>query len=173
MIVDPNLLQYAVDENSPHNAAAASWLAQVLEGDSRIGLPWRTIRCVPSDRYSSGSRRESIVGRRGWEIRSGVAGSPAGVDPTRDRDHGAGLREAVRTGRGHGQARARCATGRSRNRTRSRTSFCRYGFHAISRASLDQPTGRIAIRRPQVDHTTLVVGVMLTTEMVFSPLLST
>ena len=43
MIVDANLLLYAVDENSVHNAAAASWLEDVLDGDSRVGLPWQTI----------------------------------------------------------------------------------------------------------------------------------
>jgi toxin-antitoxin system PIN domain toxin len=32
-----------VDENSAHNAAAASWLEEVLDGDSRVGLPWQTI----------------------------------------------------------------------------------------------------------------------------------
>lgn len=43
MILDANLLLYAVDESSSHNAAAASWLEEVLNGDSRIGLPWQTI----------------------------------------------------------------------------------------------------------------------------------
>lgn len=43
MIVDANLLLYAVDESSPHNAAAASWLEEVLFGDRRVGLPWQTI----------------------------------------------------------------------------------------------------------------------------------
>lgn len=43
MIVDANLLLYAVDEDSAHNAAAATWLEQTLDGDSRIGLPWQTI----------------------------------------------------------------------------------------------------------------------------------
>ena len=43
MIVDANLLLYAVDENSTHNAAAAAWLQEKLDGDSRVGLPWQTI----------------------------------------------------------------------------------------------------------------------------------
>lgn len=43
MIVDANLLLYAVDEDSAHNAAAASWLQEVLDGDNRLGLPWQTI----------------------------------------------------------------------------------------------------------------------------------
>lgn len=43
MIVDANLLLYAVDESSVHHAAATSWLTGVLDGDSRVGLPWQTI----------------------------------------------------------------------------------------------------------------------------------
>lgn len=43
MIVDANLLLYAVDENSSHNAIAGYWLVEVLGGDSRVGLPWQTI----------------------------------------------------------------------------------------------------------------------------------
>ncbi len=43
MIVDANLLLYAVDENSAYNPAAAAWLEQTLSGDSRVGIPWQTI----------------------------------------------------------------------------------------------------------------------------------
>lgn len=43
MIVDANLLLYAVDETSAHNPAAAAWLQQTLDGDGRVGLPWQTI----------------------------------------------------------------------------------------------------------------------------------
>ncbi|MDD7813199.1 PIN domain-containing protein [Mycobacterium sp. CSUR Q5927] len=43
MIVDANLLLYAVDEDSRHNAAAAAWLEETLCGPNRVGLPWQTI----------------------------------------------------------------------------------------------------------------------------------
>ena len=43
MIVDANLLLYAVDESSVHNRAASSWLEKALAGDSRVGLSWQTI----------------------------------------------------------------------------------------------------------------------------------
>ncbi|BBZ10308.1 VapC toxin family PIN domain ribonuclease [Mycobacterium branderi] len=43
MIVDANLLLYAVDESSRHNKAAATWLEETLHGDNRVGLPWQTI----------------------------------------------------------------------------------------------------------------------------------
>lgn len=43
MIVDANLLIYAVDTRSPHHATAAAWLTAALNGNRRVGLPWQTI----------------------------------------------------------------------------------------------------------------------------------
>lgn len=43
MLVDANLLLYAVDEESKYHQAAARWLTEVLRGDRRVGLPWTTI----------------------------------------------------------------------------------------------------------------------------------
>lgn len=43
MIVDANLLVYAVDEASPWREAAQKWLTGVLRGDARVGLPWQTL----------------------------------------------------------------------------------------------------------------------------------
>lgn len=43
MLLDANLLLYAVDARSPDNARASAWLEQTLTGDRRVGLPWQTI----------------------------------------------------------------------------------------------------------------------------------
>ncbi len=43
MLVDANLLIYAVDSTSPHNAAASEWLESALNGNQRVGIPWQTI----------------------------------------------------------------------------------------------------------------------------------
>lgn len=43
MLVDANLLLYAVDEESPHHDAARTWLEAVLNGDRRVGLAWPTL----------------------------------------------------------------------------------------------------------------------------------
>jgi toxin-antitoxin system PIN domain toxin len=43
MIVDANLLLYAVDSTSSHHRKASAWLEQVMSGPQRIGLPWQTI----------------------------------------------------------------------------------------------------------------------------------
>ena len=43
MIVDANLLLYAVDADNNHNPVAAAWLEETLNGANRVGLPWQTI----------------------------------------------------------------------------------------------------------------------------------
>lgn len=43
MIVDANLLLYAVDSASPHHQPSATWPEEALNGDQRVGLPWQTI----------------------------------------------------------------------------------------------------------------------------------
>ena len=43
MLVDANLLVYAVDEDDPHHPGALSWLTGVLNGRERVGLPWESL----------------------------------------------------------------------------------------------------------------------------------
>ena len=40
MLVDANILLYAVDEASPFHDRASSWLTAQLNGDRRVGFPW-------------------------------------------------------------------------------------------------------------------------------------
>ena len=43
MLVDANLLLYAVDRGSPFHDAARAWLRDQLNGGSRVGLPWQSL----------------------------------------------------------------------------------------------------------------------------------
>ncbi|MGO9911039.1 MAG: TA system VapC family ribonuclease toxin [Acidimicrobiales bacterium] len=43
MLVDANLLLYAVDARSPYNEPASAWFEAVINGDQRVGIPWQTI----------------------------------------------------------------------------------------------------------------------------------
>jgi toxin-antitoxin system PIN domain toxin len=43
VLLDANLLLYAVDRDSPHHERAAAWLTEVLNGPHRVALPWQTI----------------------------------------------------------------------------------------------------------------------------------
>ena len=43
MILDANVLLYAVDSSSPQHEAGREWLETALNGHQRVGLPWQTI----------------------------------------------------------------------------------------------------------------------------------
>jgi toxin-antitoxin system PIN domain toxin len=69
MILDANVLLYAVDSSSRFHAAASGWLVRVLNGDVAVGLPWQTIGAFVrvsthprvSDRPLSGAEAWSYV----------------------------------------------------------------------------------------------------------------
>jgi uncharacterized protein len=43
VLVDANILLYAVDERSPRHAAAREWLEGALNGERRVGIPWQSV----------------------------------------------------------------------------------------------------------------------------------
>lgn len=43
MLVDANILLYAVDRASPEHANARSWLETQLTGQRRVGIPWQSL----------------------------------------------------------------------------------------------------------------------------------
>ena len=43
MLLDANLLLYAVDRSSPFHKTASGWLTAQLNGPGRIGIPWQSL----------------------------------------------------------------------------------------------------------------------------------
>lgn len=43
MIVDANVLLYAVDDQSHFHSKARAWLDEAMNGDERVGLPWASL----------------------------------------------------------------------------------------------------------------------------------
>ncbi len=43
MLVDANILLFAVDSRAPAHARAAAWLTRTLNGEARVGLPWESL----------------------------------------------------------------------------------------------------------------------------------
>jgi toxin-antitoxin system PIN domain toxin len=43
MLLDANVLLYAVDEGSRHHAACSRWLEDAFTGQRRVALPWQTV----------------------------------------------------------------------------------------------------------------------------------
>ncbi|HEU0190601.1 MAG TPA: TA system VapC family ribonuclease toxin [Mycobacterium sp.] len=43
MLLDANILIYAVDEHATQHRVAAEWLTHQLNGPRRVGLPWQSV----------------------------------------------------------------------------------------------------------------------------------
>jgi len=43
MLIDANILLFAVDELSPFRARATAWLEQQLSGSQRVAFPWQSL----------------------------------------------------------------------------------------------------------------------------------
>ena len=43
MLIDANILLYAVDEDSPFHDRASGWLTERLNGDRRVAFPWHSL----------------------------------------------------------------------------------------------------------------------------------
>jgi uncharacterized protein len=43
MLLDANLLLYAVHKRTPQHRRAAAWLTEQLNGPRRVGLPWQSL----------------------------------------------------------------------------------------------------------------------------------
>jgi toxin-antitoxin system PIN domain toxin len=86
VLVDANLLLYAVDARSPHNPSAATWLQEVLTGDRRVGIPWQTIgaflRISTHPRVSD----NPLTPRESWAyVESWLRSGPVWIPPATER----------------------------------------------------------------------------------------
>ena len=83
MLVDANLLLYAVDEASDQHDAAAAWLTAVLNGPRRVALPWQSLgafmRIITHPRVT----RQPLTGPQAWShVEGWLAVSPSWIPPT-------------------------------------------------------------------------------------------
>lgn len=86
MLVDANLLLYAVDARSPHHDPAAEWLEAVLNGDRRVGLPWQTIgafvRIITHPRVTE----RPLTAERAWGyVATWLEADPTWIPPATER----------------------------------------------------------------------------------------
>ena len=86
MLLDANILLYAVDERSPHHELAAAWLIAAMNGSQRVGFPWQTIsaflRIATHPRISD----VPLSASEAWgHVERWLAADPAWVPPTSER----------------------------------------------------------------------------------------
>lgn len=86
MLVDANVLLYAIDSSSPYHRAAAAWLSAALNGRRRVGFPWQSIgaflRISTHPRASESPLSPGVA----WTyVEEWLATDPAWVPPATER----------------------------------------------------------------------------------------
>jgi hypothetical protein len=68
MLLDANLLVYAVDRESRFQERAAGWLEQALSGPTRVGFPWPTLLSFLRIATHPRALRAPLAGPDAWSF---------------------------------------------------------------------------------------------------------
>jgi hypothetical protein len=76
VIVDANLLLYAVDRSAQHHAAALGWFENALNGDRQVGLPWPSLLAFVRISTHPRASAHPLAPERAWSIVQGWLDAP-------------------------------------------------------------------------------------------------
>ncbi len=96
MLVDANVLLYAVDEESPFHDAGRLWLEEALNGTQRVGLPWMSLTAFVRIATHPRALREPLAPDDAWRFVEEWLGAPAAWVPVPGRSHRGILGRLVR-----------------------------------------------------------------------------
>lgn len=87
MLVDANILLYAVDEQSAHHEPAKAWMETALNGSRRVGIPWTSsiafLRIVTNPR----AMQAPLDAADAWSIVGAWLDAPSAWIPTPGQGH--------------------------------------------------------------------------------------
>ncbi len=87
MLVDANILLYAVDETSPAHDPARRWLETALNGDRRVGLPWPSLHAFLRIATNPRAMRNPLNADDAWSIVAAWLDAPTVWTPTPGLGH--------------------------------------------------------------------------------------
>lgn len=87
MLVDANLLLYAIDENSTFHEPARTWLAGALNGPRRVGLPWESLSAFLRIGTHPRAAAAPLSSDEAWEHVDDWLSSPAAWVPQPTASH--------------------------------------------------------------------------------------
>jgi uncharacterized protein len=87
VLVDANILLYAVDEESPFHAAAKTWLEDALNGARRVGIPWSSYSAFLRIATHPRALRDPLTPREAWAHVEDWLDAPASWLPVPGRGH--------------------------------------------------------------------------------------
>ena len=81
MLVDANVLLYAVDRDSPFHDRARGWLETALNGTRRIGIPWSSSTAFVRIATNPRALRDPLPPGIAWEVVEAWLDAPAAWIP--------------------------------------------------------------------------------------------
>lgn len=86
MLLDANLLLYAINEESPHHAAASAWFTGLIAGDRRVALPWQTVTAFVRISTHPRIATNPLSGAQAWRhVASWMESGPMWIPPATER----------------------------------------------------------------------------------------
>lgn len=95
MLVDANILLYAVDRDSAHHERARSWLTEALRGQRRVGLPWQSLVAFVRIATNPRASRHPLEPAEAWRCVTDWLASDVAWTPNPTSRHGAVLGSLV------------------------------------------------------------------------------
>ncbi len=95
MLLDANLLLYAVDERADRHEAAAAWLTEQLNGSRRVGIPWPSLGAFLRIATHPRAFPRPLDSATAWERVSDWLAAPATWIPTPGPGHADILGELI------------------------------------------------------------------------------
>lgn len=96
MLVDANILLYAVDNQSSFHEPAKTWIESALNGPRRVGLPWASLTAFLRIATNPRALREPLTGEEAWDIVAQWLDAPAAWIPEPGPAHPAILGRLIR-----------------------------------------------------------------------------
>jgi hypothetical protein len=87
MLLDANLLLYAVDRESRSHQRAANWLEQALSGPTRVGFPWPTLLAFLRIATHPRALRVPLDGSEAWGFVADWLNCPSAWIPPPTQGH--------------------------------------------------------------------------------------
>ena len=86
MLVDANVLLFAVDSSSPFHQRAAGWLSEKLNGARRVGLPWESLGAFLRISTNPRATARPLTSDEAWShVVEWLAAGPAWIPGPTDR----------------------------------------------------------------------------------------
>ena len=87
MLVDANILLYAVDRDSPFHDDARSWLEAALNGPRRVGIPWSSTTAFVRIATHARALRDPLSPALAWNLVDAWLEAPAAWVPAPGPGH--------------------------------------------------------------------------------------